>query len=195
MATPSTSTLTAPAPAPPNPISVLFARGVLARLHLWPALRAAVDNAWGGPASAQKRTWLASVLVDAFEGADGPPPDAEYVALTLLQALEDEFDAVLEDGSAEEVGRDVVLLWEAACGGEEATIRGWEARAEGVRGRKVVVEVVDDNEEWEDEEEGSEGSEEEEEVPTLVEGSRGASEPVVDEDGFTLVQSKSKGRR
>ena len=84
----------------PPETSVLFARGVIARLAYWPALRIAVEQGWGGPASAQKRTWLASVLVDEFEGAAGAAPDAEYVEELLLQAVADEFEAVLEDGSA-----------------------------------------------------------------------------------------------
>jgi pre-rRNA-processing protein TSR2 len=74
---------------PVEAISLLFARGVIARLSIWPVLQAAVDSSWGGPKSAQKRTWLASEIVDAFE-ASVPPgsaeqPDEEYVELTLIQ--------------------------------------------------------------------------------------------------------------
>ena len=200
VAQPSSSTT---APAPPT-TSVLFARGVLARLALWPALRAAVDNAWGGPASASKRTWLASVLVDAFETETDPAPDAEYVAATLLQVMEDEFDVVLEDGSEDAVARDVVRLWGAVnagtgAGGEgERAVREVEARAEEVRGKTVEVEVEDaeveadgSGSEWEDEED-----EGEDEAPQLLDRAQRAPkpEPVVDEDGFTLVQGKGKGR-
>ncbi|KAI0059364.1 hypothetical protein BV25DRAFT_1829163 [Artomyces pyxidatus] len=178
----------------PSQTSLLFARAVISRLALWPAMRVAVDNQWGGPDSAAKRTWLASLLVDAFETED-PTPDAEYVALALLQAMEDEFDAVLEDGSADAVARDVVQLWGAAAAGNVQEIASWEARAEGVRGKKVQVEIVQgDEEEWEDEGE----SESDDEAPQLVGQPASSStkpEPVVDEDGFTLVQSKGKGRR
>ena len=40
-------------------------------------------------------------------------PDAEYVALMLAQALEDEFGASSEDGSVEAVAANVVALWGA----------------------------------------------------------------------------------
>jgi len=184
-----------PPPPPPNPSLILFARGVIARLELWPALRIAVEQGWGGPDSSAKRRWLASVLVDAFD-TQQPEPDAEYVTLMLAQVLEDEFGASIEDGSVEAVAVDVVRLWGA---GEDA-VREWERKADGARTKRVEVrEVVDeggdeeDDEEWEDEED-----EDEDEAPQLL-GAAGdpqqrpsKSEPVVDEDGFTLVQ---KGRR
>jgi pre-rRNA-processing protein TSR2 len=182
-------------PPPPNPSLVLFARGVIARLELWPALRIAVEQGWGGPDSRAKRRWLASELVDAF---DPEPQDAEYVALMLAQVLEDEFGASIEDGSVEAVAADVVGLW----GAGEDTVREWERKAEATKGKKVDVrEVVDEDGDKEDEEgwedEGDEDGDEDE-APQLL-GAAGdpqqtpsKPEPVVDEDGFTLVQ---KGRR
>ena len=184
-----------PTPPAPNPTLVLFARGVIARLELWPALRIAVEQGWGGPDSLAKRRWLASELVDAF---DPEPQDADYVALMLAQVLEDEFGASIEDGSVEAVAADVVGLW----GAGEDTVREWERKAEGARGKRVDVrEVVDkggdgeDEEEWEDE--GVEDGDEDEAPQLLGEASDpqqrpSKTEPVVDEDGFTLVQ---KGRR
>ena len=184
-------------PPPPNPALILFARGVIARLELWPALRFAVEQDWGGPDSRAKRRWLASVLVDAFddhEQQQQQPPDAEYVALMLAQVLEDEFGAAIEDGSVEAVAADVVKLWGA---GEDA-VGEWERKADGARAKRVDVrEVVDkdgddDDDEWEDEEE------DEDDVPQLMrvagdpQQRPSKSEPVVDEEGFTLVQ---KGRR
>ena len=218
-----------PPPPPPDPALILFARGVIARLEVWPALRVAVEQGWGGPSSREKRRWLASEIVDAFD-ADGAgagassssadagqdrrdahhvhahgknkstTPDAEYVALMLAQALEDEFDASFEDGSVEAVAADVVALW----GAGEDVVRGWERMAEGVRGRKVDVQEVEgdeDEDDWEDEDSGEDGSEDEDAVPQLMPADVDAaaevqrpakSKPITDEDGFTLVQ---KGRR
>jgi pre-rRNA-processing protein TSR2 len=197
----SSSTAAAPQPpppqaAPPDPTLILFARGVIARLELWPALRVAVEQGWGGPSSREKRRWLASEIVDAFDSASSTSmlPDAEYVAAMLAQALEDEFDALFEDGSVEGVAADVVALW----GAGEDVVREWERKVEGARGKKVdVQEVVDDEDEWEDEESEEGEDEDADEAPQLMPTAaevrrREKPTPVTDEDGFTLVQ---KGRR
>lgn len=212
----------------PDPTLVRFARGVIARLEVWPALRVAVEQGWGGSSSREKRRWLASEIVDAFDsssssssssshgastsvsfssaadrdrdrGKDRSTPDAEYVALMLAQVLEDEFEASFEDGSVEAVAADVVGLW----GAGEEVVREWERKAEGVRGKRVDVREVegDDEDEWEDEESGEDEDEDADAVPQLMSVDAPAgdevqrpvkSKPVVDEDGFTLVQ---KGRR
>jgi len=202
-----------PPPQQPDPTLIFFARGVIARLEVWPALRVAVEQGWGGPSSREKRRWLASEIVDAFDGDDDEPPsadmnmdahahgkkkkstlDAEDVALMLAQALEDEFDASFEDGSIEGVAADIVALW----GAGEDVVREWERKAEGVRGKKVdVQEVVDDEDEWEDES-GEDEDEDADGAPQLMPADvaqvqRPAKpKPVIDDDGFTLVQ---KGRR
>jgi pre-rRNA-processing protein TSR2 len=200
--------------APPPPSSVLFARGVIARLALWPALQIAVGNGWGGPESHAKRTWLASVLVDAFE-SQTPTPDTLFVEDTLLQVMSDEFETVLEDGSAEAVAEDVVKLWEDACVGHAAGVEELERRVAALGGRGVQAvqapggcdddDDSDDGEEDEEEEEdGEDGGEddaidedaaENNEVPQLIgQHVQARTEPVVDEDGFTLVQAKSRQR-
>jgi len=199
-----------PAPAPaPDPALILFARGVIARLELWPALRIALEQGWGtggGPSSREKRRWLASEIVDAFvvdnsddsaaAAAGVRTPDAEYIGLMLAQVLEDEFDAAFEDGSVEAVAGDIVALW----GAGEDVVGMWERKAEGVRGKKVDVRVEvgsdedgDEGEgEWEDEESGEEGEEEAPQLVPAAEVQRPARpRPIIDEDGFTLVQ---KGR-
>ncbi|KAI1325024.1 Pre-rRNA-processing protein TSR2-domain-containing protein [Xylariaceae sp. FL0255] len=43
-----------------------FEQGVAISLHLWTSLTIAVQNQWGGPDSADKRDWLAGVIVDMF---------------------------------------------------------------------------------------------------------------------------------
>jgi pre-rRNA-processing protein TSR2 len=201
----STSTATAEASPPAsNPALILFARGVIARLELWPALRIAVEQGWGtsggpsgGPSSSsrEKRRWLASEIVDAFDNSGSPAPDAGYVALMLAQVLEDEFDATFEDGSVEAVAGDIVALW----GAGEDVVGMWERKAEGVRGKTVDVreevgsDEDGDEDEWEDEESGEEG----EGAPQLMPAAAAEMQrpvrpkPIIDEDGFTLVQ---KGR-
>ncbi|KAI0084167.1 Pre-rRNA-processing protein TSR2-domain-containing protein [Irpex rosettiformis] len=193
----SASTSEAQAPtATPSPVSVLFARGVIARLATWPALRISVDQSWGGPDSSAKRTWLASVIVDAFEEED-PKPDATYVELTLLQVMEDEFDTVLEDGSAEIVATDIAKLWAEVQNGNDVLVKRLEEEADKAKGRKIEVEEAPaDNSDWEDES-GEESDGDEDDAPMLVEPETKSAkpEPEIDEDGFTTVKGKGTRHR
>jgi len=177
----------------PDPLCILFARGVIARLAIWPALRIAVEQNWGGPDAVQKRTWLASVIVDAFEEQD-PPPDDIYIEETLLQVMADEFEVVLEDGSAESVAKDVVRLWEDVHRGQQDLVLSFEGLAGKSKGKKTIVEEkVVDGEEWEDSGDEDEDSSEED-APMLVDPplERPKDEPEVDEDGFTMIKGKTR---
>jgi len=179
----------------PPPTSVLFARGVISRLAVWAALRIAVQEGWGGPGAAEKRTWLASVIVDAFE-EQVPAPDVQYVEETLLQVMADEFMTVLEDDSAESVATDIVRLWDETQLGRQELVLRFEEQADKVKGKKPSAQegVTNDDDEWEsDDEDGS--SEEEEEVAPQLLDVRLKNEPEIDDDGFTIVKGKGKGRR
>lgn len=186
------------APVAPSPFTILFARGVIARLAIWATLRIAVQESWGGPGASEKRTWLASVIVDAFE-EQNTLPDEQYVEEILLQVMADEFETVLEDGSAESVARDIVLLWDQTKTGRVDSVEKFEGLADKVAGKKAIVkEVVEsDDEDWDDEEEESEGAPYAEAVATLIDRIQPnpKDEPEVDDEGFTLVKAKGKGRR
>lgn len=184
--------------APPPNVSVLFARGVIARLFSWPALRIAVDQNWGGPDSAQKRTWIASEIVDAFEEQD-PVPDDQYIEEMILQIMEDEFSAYFEDGSAEGVAKDIVRLWECAQAGQSEMTTRFEEQAEKLKGKKPQVHEElgsDDSGSDEDDDEMDEDSDGEDAPELLDRNEKPAKqEPEVDGDGFTLVPTKGKGRK
>ncbi|KAH7902866.1 Pre-rRNA-processing protein TSR2-domain-containing protein [Hygrophoropsis aurantiaca] len=197
----------------PPQISILFARGVLARLAIWPALRLAVHQNWGGPQSIEKQRWLAGIIVDEFEASiptssisanlistppTKPVPDEEYIETLLLQVLDDEFEVALEDGSASVVASDVIRLWAEACNGGGELLQKFEDQADRLRGKAPQYEVgAGSGSDWEDDDsdEDSDG-EDEEAVPRLLDhqnGNQPRNEPEVDEDGFTTVTKK--GRR
>jgi pre-rRNA-processing protein TSR2 len=162
-------------------------------------LRIAVDQGWGGPESAAKRTWFASVIVDAFEEQD-PSPDDQYVEDMLLQVMEDEFTANLEDGSAESVAKDIIRLWEDVLAGKQDFVLRYEQQAEKLKGKAVQVqEEVGSGSDWDDDDDDDDDEEDEDSdsAPQLTDPGerRTKNEPEVDEDGFTLVQAKGKGRR
>ena len=176
----------------PSSTSLSFAKGVIACLALWPALRIAVQNGWGGPDSSKKRTWMASVLVDVFE-ENSTPLDAEYIEELLLQIMDDEFETVIEDGSAESVAKDLMKLWKDIHSGDLGGLYHLEQRANVVSNIPIVAQPglpegmdTDSDEEeghWESDEEDGHGPDP---PPDL---------PEVDEDGFTAVKGRHSKHR
>lgn len=201
------------------PEILLFARGLVALLDLWPALTIAVREGWGGPDSAEKKTWLASEIIDHFEAnakyseatpravdpasAADPPLDQDQLADMLEQIMVDEFEAQIEDGSIDPVAADIARLWkDIVAPGErtaEETVSALERKSAEVNKKGVQAQsgggggdVDEDGNQWESD---SEDDDEEDEAPQLVERApKERQEPVVDDDGFELVQKKG-GRR
>ena len=61
-------------------------------------------------------------------------PDDIYVQETLLQVMVDEFDTVIDDGSAESVAADIVKLWEetqAGKAGSGLVVKFWRTGWKG----------------------------------------------------------------
>ncbi len=219
-------------PEPPtSPTILLFARGVIALLDLWPALTIAVTEQWGGPDSLAKKTWLASIIIDEFEShatflpspnttaspssstaprvdpttATKPPLDHDDLADSLNQVMSDEFEANIEDGSIDAVSADIIRLWrDILSATPEAIVEALERKAGEVRRSGVqatkggdMVEVDDDEDTSgsgrEDEVDVMEIDETPQPVPRDTEKEE-RTEPVVDDDGFTLVQGKGRRR-
>ena len=160
-----------------------------------------MQHEWGGPDSADKRAWLAGAVADLF--ADRPATDAADVEELLLQALEDEFEVVLEDGSEREVAAAVERLrreTEAGeFGGVEALWRGWRERGGAQRVKGVSAggaegegEDGDDDDDEEDSEEEDDEDVEVDDAPALVSSARRLPEPEVDDDGFTKVARRKR---
>lgn len=199
-----------------TPEILLFARGVVALLDLWPALTIAVREEWGGVESAEKKTWLASEIIDAWEGgavistADGPaidanavsdpPLDVDQLGDMLTQVMSDEFEAAIEDGSVDPLAADILRLWKDVAAPSarpaEETVSALERKAAeinktGVKATSGGGPVDENGDEWESDD--SDDGDDDDEAPDLVPREpRERQEPEVDEDGFTMVQ---KGRR
>ena len=138
---------------------------------------------------------MASVIVDAFE--EQPiPPDAEYVEDLLLQIMDDEFETVIEDGSAESVAKDIAKLWKDIQLGDLAGLHHLEQQANTVSNRTVIAQAApsegmdtDSDEgdaDWDSEEE--DGTDTDPPAPDLL-------SPEVDEDGFTQVKGRHSKHR
>ncbi|GAA6001259.1 Tsr2p [Rhodotorula paludigena] len=226
-----------PAPSPEEQALGLFARSALDLFDMWPALRLAISQGWGGDGK-QGKTHLAEDVVDLFytvatsgpesaaEGAQPqaststheggiPVPAQDELEQTLLYVVEQEFDVDLEDASERLVARDLILLWRECLrrvtegrtddegelakrfreGAERARAQDGQGRFEAQRGGDAGDDSSDDDEDGSDDEQ-MEGVEDVPQlVPTEQAPPRERQEPIVDEDGFEMVQTKKKGGR
>ncbi|KAJ9364259.1 putative pre-rRNA processing protein [Paecilomyces variotii] len=175
--------------------------GISLALNNWPALTLAVQSSWGGPASADKRDWFCGAISDLLN--DRPETDAEDLEDVLIQVMNDEFDVVVDDGSAGDVAVQIMEMRAQTQRGEFGEIRAmyeaWKekmdkkgANAAGLF-RKVDARDEDqETDEDEDEDDEEEGDVEMDEAPALTRAPRERVEPEVDEEGFTKVVGKKK---
>lgn len=202
-------------PVEPSPTTLLFARGLLALLDIWPALTIAVTEQWGGPESADKKTWLASTIIDLFEpsvpapgavpstanpSSSEAPIDFDDLADLINQIMSDEFEANIEDGSIDSVTGDILRLWKDITSTPEPTVlvdalerKAGDVRKKGVQAQKGAgpeeLDMDGDDDDWSSEEDMEvDGEAAPQLVPSAEPASRERQEPVIDEDGFTLVQ-------
>ncbi|MCJ1245325.1 rRNA accumulation- protein [Trapelia coarctata] len=182
-------------------IQAKFELSIALTLSTWPALSLAVQNGWGGPNSSEKRDWFAGAISELLETT--PDADVEYLEEFLLQVMNDEFDANLEDGSAEEIAARVVGFRKLTAQGDfkmvdEMYARWQERQRKG--GGEVRMKFVEGNEDeddtdWDSNEEEWNGIEEDtemEEAPELAKVHKERPPPEVDEEGFTKVTGKKK---
>ena len=198
----TTTTTSSPRPTPAE-LQTAFEHSIWYLLDLWSAMRVALANNWGGPASSDKRDHLAAEISTLW--ARDPETDAEDVAFVLLDYMGSEFECEVEDGSEGDVAREILGVRERLLvSGDLAVKREVEARWRNrgqMRGSVQVREVNQDAEEGavvEGEEEDSEEEEDEDgdvdmDAPPLVPVvPRERPAPIVDEDGFTKVVGKKR---
>ena len=176
-------------------------------LHSWPALTLAVQNGWGGDrkVSSDKRDWFAGAVSELLVSSPPQIRDLEDLEEVLIQVMLDEFEIVVDDGSAQETAE---KLWGGVGKVRERDMRELkdlyakflEKQAKG--GEKVVGIVRgedkdEDETDWDDEDEEEWSGFEDrdvdmDEAPQLIETKteKQKVEPEIDEDGFTKVISK-----
>ncbi|KAK6456159.1 Pre-rRNA-processing protein TSR2-domain-containing protein [Scheffersomyces xylosifermentans] len=173
-----------------------FELGVCMAIYKWEELNTAVENSWGGPKSGEKRDWISGIVIDLFAEKI---VDIQLIEETLLYAMVDEFDTEIDNDSALEIGalimkfyRDVALQKYAKI---DELYEKWQAKQsikENVK--KVHVEEDPNNPDVSD----SEDDEDDEDVPELQDDEMEIDEephgPIVDDDGFELVQKKGRRR-
>ena len=207
----------------PTPVSSLSAAlspkltasiDLLVSLHLWawPALTLAIQNAWGGSpqVSTDKRDWLAGAVSELLTSAPPQLSDVSDLEEVLLQVMVDEFEVVIDDGSAEETARKIWKGVEKVKSGDitevEELHRRWQdrqgtgeervkiARGQDQEGEETDWDEEDDNEEeWNGFDDGDAMDVDMDEALPLVETKpKQRVKPEVGDDGFTKVVSKKK---
>jgi len=173
-------------------------------LSRWTAMRAAVDNGWGGRDSQEKAMRTVSNVLDYFT-LSKEPTDFDGLADILESGL-NELNTVAEDGSLEEVTETLLDLYYECLEGNFQRVE--KLRLTDPQTTASVVKVSDGNdeedEESDDEEEDAEMNNDQS-TDMMVDASENSSnrkpeampvdEPKAD-DGWTVVPSrKNKGKR
>jgi pre-rRNA-processing protein TSR2 len=178
----------------------------------WPALSLAIQNSWGGPESSQKRDWFAGALSDLVATTPSADLDSAYVEEFLLQVMQDEFEVVVDDGSAAEIAELLLERRQRVMTGDGAEVeRLMEAWREKQRngGERIKAQIIEEErEDDDDDDDESEGDDEEwnpqwegadvdmAEAPALVQGQEHQRDrnpmPEVDEEGFTKVVGRRR---
>lgn len=174
-----------------------FELGVSMMVYKWEALEVAVANSWGGPSSAEKRDWITAIVVDLFKSEK--IVDAATIEETLLYAMIDEFDTNVEDESTVPIAVGIIDIYKQCQVQDYSTVEQlytkWvEKQNSGESAKVITIEEDPLNPDASSCDEGDEEDEDEGEGEEDIEmNDQPSSGPVVDEDGFELVQKE--GRR
>lgn len=175
-----------------------FELGVCMAIYGWDDLQTAVTAQWGGPESSEKRDWLVGSVVDMFDEASYL--EAEDIEDRLLGVMEDEFGTIIEDDSGLPVAAQVIGMYKECAEGNFATVdalyAAYQAREEQKKAGLITTEKVtvegDESDSSDDENDNGE------DVPALKEDvemeEAEPQGPVIDDDGFELVQKKGRRR-
>ena len=204
----------------PDQVLPVFAQGTIALLHIWPALRIAISQGWGG---SEGRIHLAEDIVDLFyttaseavsetatiTAESALVPDQDDIEAVLLHVLSHAFNITLEDGSEATIAKDLTALWRECIGRattppphqpgmlERFAAAAEKAKAEdGVQrygAQRAGGDESDSDDDDDDDGESDEEMEGVEETPAAS-SSRPREEPIIDDDGFQMVTKKG-GRR
>ncbi|TPX10223.1 uncharacterized protein E0L32_001420 [Thyridium curvatum] len=197
-----------------------FEQGIALSLHLWPVLTFAVENSLGGSDAAGKRDWFAGCVSELFPAIGSamatsttttPQQQRQAhedllcdVESRLLQVMDDEFETVVDDGSAYDVAEQILVLWRECSRGVFKEVEALRQRWEGKKGAKVTglfkeAQGGDQDTDWDTEDDDEDDDDEEgssdvdmDGAPALVSAPKEKAPPEVDEDGFMKVTRKKR---
>lgn len=193
-------TRTGPVAQLSGPAKEGFEEGVAIIFSQWTALVLAVENQWGGSESASKADYLIEDILEWFYKKK--EHYADELEMELADALLEEFHVEVEDGSPSQVAKQLVELYAACLRNDASVLQQLRQRqATGAAAsKKCVVDL--DGAQMDDDSSSSDADSDDDEVDEDM-GDAAApaavplkvpQAPVVDADGFELVQ-KRRGRR
>lgn len=164
-----------------------FEEGVQLVMSRWTALNLAVENEWGGRDSKEKAEQIMEDVLYWFEITKAPCPLKLEEQLTA--ALDEDFHVVLEDGSSMQVAKDLVQLFEELSEGNQNLLQSLRSTTQSGANMSKMAGPNDCDSTSSEGDSGSDMEIEEvqKELPSKHQGQQG---PLVDDDGFTLVQRK-----
>lgn len=176
-----------------------FARAVYVLFLLWPALRHAVAEEWGGPESREKMEFLLSYVCD--EHGSGTPksrPDVDELAEVMENYVIDEFECRLDDDSATWAASNIYRFHERIFSKHEgdavlAPLEEALTKLKGTRPQTVHHMTEHDSDASDDgEEDPPDEPMDEEAPPPMAHAQRERPEPEIDEDGFQTVAPRRR---
>jgi pre-rRNA-processing protein TSR2 len=176
-----------------------FELGACLVLYQWEDLTTAVDNQWGGADSEDKREWMVGSVVELFEQSNYV--DSDDIEDRILGIMEDEFGVSIEDNSTSLIAVQIIKLYKECAENNFSTIDAMlikyqekeQRRGKALESRPKIVNEngEEDSSESEDDETESSSQDDKEmeidDVPSLTN-----SGPIVDDEGFELVQRKGR---
>ena len=177
-----------------------FQTGVTAALRAWSALRTAVESGWGGVESKDKAEYLRKHIFESFDyRLTKPKVDIDDLEDHLAIYMEEEFSIVLEDMSERQVAQLIWQLYQSCGRGDFSLSRQTVANSSTVTASSQQVTLQCDSDDSDDEMAtagasaqssqylfGIPHSEMQKNAPP-PKPREPKPEPIVDDDGFTMV--------
>ncbi len=182
--------------------TVEFRNGVTAALRAWSALRTAVQSEWGGIDSRDKAEYLRNYLFESLDyKLQKPKLDIDDLEDHLAHYMEEEFSIVLEDESERQVSQ---LIWQLyqSCGKGDYTLSRQIVSNSSKISMNEKVSIQCDSDDSDDEMEGTLSNNfgqdylfgvpqsEINKIPSAPKPRQPKPEPIVDDDGFTMVTKR-----
>ncbi|KAJ3047210.1 hypothetical protein HK097_000123 [Rhizophlyctis rosea] len=185
--------------APPNhPNWDTFSAAITLTFIRWTALQICLDNQLAGRETAESLTTLHTHTLKFFRDF-GTEVQAYELADNFTSYFDEVFDVDIEDGSPRQVGDALVKLYrEVMIDGNTAGVEELKVKVEMSGNAGARASVRQGGEDDEDDSEDEDENDGEVDSPMEVDAGHSAPaprpEPVIDEDGFELVQKKGRRR-